>query len=56
MKKKLITILFLFGLLATSWALLAVDPSGANTGGIANVPSKVVQTLAVSCFYLRVKA
>ncbi|MEO8587047.1 MAG: ammonium transporter, partial [Acidobacteriota bacterium] len=41
MKKKLITILFLFGILATSWALLAVDSSGANTGGIANVPSKV---------------
>ncbi|MCM3875484.1 MAG: ammonium transporter, partial [Thermoanaerobaculia bacterium] len=41
MRKRLITILFLFGLLATSWALLAADPSGANTGGIANVPSKV---------------
>ena len=41
MKKKLITILFLFGLLATSWAIFAADPSGANTGGIANVPSKV---------------
>ena len=41
MKKNLITLLFLFGLVATSWALLAADPSGASTGGIANVPSKV---------------
>jgi ammonium transporter, Amt family len=41
MKKKLVTVLFLVGLVATSWALLAADPSGTNTGGIANVPSKV---------------
>jgi ammonium transporter, Amt family len=40
MKRKLITALFLFGLLATTWAVLAADPSGANTGGIANVPAK----------------
>jgi Amt family ammonium transporter len=41
MRRKLIWGLFLFGLLATTWAVLAVDPSGANTGGIANVPAKV---------------
>ena len=41
MRRNVILALFLFGLLATSWAVLASDPSGANTGGIANVPSKV---------------
>ncbi len=41
MRRKLLPALVLFGLLATTWAVLASDPSGANTGGIANVPAKV---------------
>jgi len=39
--RRLVAGLALAGLLLVSWSVLAVDPSGAATGGIENVPAKV---------------
>lgn len=41
MKRRLLMAFALSCLVLVSWSVLATDPSGASTGGIANVPAKV---------------